>query len=78
MVLQDCVKDIDSSLNILENSDTDFKKMEINKGQLIVKLLKRKIECLIALNQYEKAQVWWDKLLELSKNTYNITIESTY
>jgi len=48
---------------------------EVNKGQLIVKLLKRKIECLIALNQYKKGQACWENLLELSNNVYKIPLE---
>lgn len=74
MIFQSSLKDIDSSLTVLENPN--FEKKEINHYQLITKLMKRKIECLIALNQYIKAQTCWNKLLELSKNVSNITIES--
>lgn len=40
-----------------------------------MKLLKRKVECLIALEQYENAQIYWDNLLELSKCVYKTKLE---
>lgn len=70
------MKDVDTSLDILENSDVND--TEVNKGDIIVKLLKRKITCLIALNQYKKGQPCWEYLLNLSKNVYKITLEGTY
>lgn len=72
-MFQSCLKDIDASLSILD--DNNINEKEVNKGQLIVKLLKRKVECLIALEQYEKAQIYWDNLLELSKYVYKINLE---
>lgn len=72
-IFQNCLRDIDASLNILE--DNNINEKEVFKGQLIVKLLKRKIECLIALKQYEKVQIYWDNLLEISNNVYKISLE---
>lgn len=66
IIFQDCIKDIDTSLDVLENYN--IKEKEINKSQLIVKLIKRKIVCLMALKQYKKAQTYWKNLLQLSKN----------
>jgi hypothetical protein len=57
----------------LENSVINEK--EVNKGQLIIKLLKRKIECLMALKQYENAKTNWENIIELSKNIYKIPLE---
>lgn len=51
---------------MLENYNINEK--EINKSQLIVKLIKRKILCLMALKQYKKAQTYWKNMLQLSKN----------
>ncbi|CAH1725534.1 SET and MYND domain-containing protein 4-like [Aphis gossypii] len=73
---QECLKDIDASLNILENLDINEK--EVHKGQLIMKLLKRKIECLMALKQYESAKTNWENVLELSKNIYKIPLEDKF
>lgn len=73
---QECLKDIDASLHVLENSDIDEK--EVHKGQLIMKLLKRKIECLMALKQYESAKTNWENVLELSKNIYKIPLEDQF
>lgn len=57
----------------MENSVINEK--EVNKGQLIIKLLKRKIECLMALKQYESAKTNWENIIELSKNIYKIPLE---
>jgi len=57
----------------LENSDINEK--EVHKGQLIMKLLKRKIECLMALKQYKSAKTNWENVLELSINIYKIPLE---
>lgn len=57
----------------MENSDINEK--EVHKDQLIMKLLKRKIECLMALKQYESAKTNWENVLELSKNIYKIPLE---
>lgn len=73
ILFQECLKDIDTSLNILENSDIN--EQEVNKGQLIVKLLKRKIECLMALKQFKTAKTNLENLLELSKNVYKILLD---
>ncbi|XP_015369170.1 PREDICTED: uncharacterized protein LOC107165455 [Diuraphis noxia] len=73
---QECLKDIDTSLNILENSDIN--EQEVNKGQLILKLLKREIECLIALKQFKTAKTNLENILELSKNVYKIPLEDQF
>jgi len=72
IVLKDCLKDIDNSLDVLEH--TKFKDREVNTSQLIVKLLKRKIECLMTLKQYKSAQICWENLLKLSKNVESIKV----
>lgn len=66
LIFQDCLKDIDTSLDVLENYNINEK--EINKSQLIVKLIKRKVVCLMALKQYKKAQTYWKDVLQFSKN----------
>lgn len=70
------MKDVDASLDVLENSNVTDK--EVNKVDIIVKLLKRKIMCLISLNQYKKGQTCLEYLLNLSKNVYKISLEGTY
>lgn len=60
-------------MDVLDNCDINDK--EVNKGQLTVKLLKRKIECLLALNQYKKGKACLEDLLELSNNVYKIPLE---
>ncbi|XP_060860952.1 SET and MYND domain-containing protein 4-like isoform X1 [Metopolophium dirhodum] len=69
---QECLKDIEASLNILEN--VEINEQDFPKGQLIVKLLKRKIECLMALKQFKTAKTIWKDILELSKNVYKIPL----
>lgn len=73
MLFQECLKDIEASLNILENSEIN--EQDVHKGQLIVKLLKRKIECFMALKQFKTAKTNWKNILELSKNVYKIPLE---
>lgn len=73
MLFQECLKDIEASLNILENSEIN--EQDVHKGQLIVKLLKRKIECLMALKQFKIAKTNWENILEVSKNVYKIPLE---
>jgi len=73
MLFQECLKGIEASLNIIENSEIN--KQDFSKGHLIVKLLKRKIECLMALKQFKTAKTNWKNLLELSKNVYKIPLE---
>lgn len=60
---------------MLENTNSSEK--GVNKGQLIVKLMKRKIDCLIALKQYVEAQNFWENLMETSKDVYKITLDGT-
>lgn len=43
-----------------------------------MKLVKRKVECLIALKQYEKAQIHLDHLLESSKYVYKTNLEGKH
>lgn len=57
----------------MEHADIDEK--EVNKGKLIVKLLKRKIECFMTLKQYKNAKTDWENIVELSKNVYKISLE---
>jgi len=57
----------------MENSDIN--EQGVHKGQLIVKLLKRKIECLMALKQFKTAKTNWEIILVLSKNVYKIPLE---
>ncbi|KAL4132470.1 hypothetical protein QTP88_009613 [Uroleucon formosanum] len=73
---QECLKDIEASLNILENSEIN--EQDVHKGQLIVKLLKRKIECLMALKQFKIAKTNWENILEVSKNVYKIPLEDQF
>lgn len=68
MIFQECIKDINYCLEILDTINVD--EAEVKKGQLVVKLLKRKIECLMVTNQFINAQICWEHLLELTKNVY--------
>ncbi|VVC39982.1 Tetratricopeptide repeat,Zinc finger, MYND-type,Tetratricopeptide-like helical domain,SET domain [Cinara cedri] len=70
---EDCLKDIDISLNVLENLDIPLKQITIR--QIIVKLLKRKINCLIALKHYKKGRMCWDHLLAVPTNMFNASLE---
>lgn len=72
MLFQECLKDIEASLNIIENSEIN--EQEFSKGHLIVKLLKRRIECLMAFKQFKTAKTNWENILELSKNVYKIPL----
>lgn len=61
---------------MLENCNINEK--ELNKDQLIVKLLKRKIECLMSLKQYEKARNCRDNLLTFSKQVDTVSLDGKY
>lgn len=43
-----------------------------------MKLLKRKIVCLVALNQFKNGQTCLENLIELSNNVYKISLDSMY
>lgn len=58
---------------MLENTNSSEK--GVDKNQLIVKLMKRKIDCLISLKQFVEAQNCWENLLKISKNDFKITLE---
>jgi hypothetical protein len=67
------VKDINATLKLLENTNSSEK--GVDKNQLTVKLMKRKIDCLIALKQFVEAQNCWESLLKISKDDFKITLE---
>lgn len=61
---------------MLENCNIIEK--ELNKDQLIMKLLKRKTECLMSLKQYEKARNCRDNVLKFSKQVDTVSLDGKY
>ncbi|XP_050422098.1 SET and MYND domain-containing protein 4-like [Adelges cooleyi] len=64
----DCLKDIEMTLDILNLINSSFKDNE--KDILVVKLLKRKIQSLLALCHYTNAYTCWQELSKMSPNIY--------